>query len=65
MHASPIAITDKVQSLCPLSLCPNYCLYVVTVRGADSGVADIVNILQLSLSSFFSFCPLILHFFLM
>ena len=60
MHASPTAITDKVQSLCPLSLCANYCLYVVTV-----GVADIVNILQLSLSSVFSFCTLILHFFLM
>ena len=60
MHASPTAITDKVQSLCPLSLCANYCLYVVTV-----GVADIVNILQLSLSSIFSFCTLILHFFLM
>ena len=58
MHASPIAINDKVQSLCPLSLCPNYCLYVVTV-----GVADAVNILQLSLFIFF-FLPLILYFFL-
>ena len=27
MHVSPIAINDKLQSLCPLSLCPNYCLY--------------------------------------
>ena len=29
MHASPVAINllnDKLQSLCPLSLCPNYCL---------------------------------------
>ena len=65
MHASPFAIHDKLQSLCPLSLCPNYCLYAVTVGGADSGVADIVNILQLSLSSICSFCTLILHFFLM
>ena len=64
MHASPIAINDKLQSLCPLSLCPNYCLYAVTVGVADGGVADAVNILHLSLSSFFSFCPLILYFFL-
>ena len=53
MHASPIAINDKLQSLCPLSLCPNYCLYAVTVGVADGGVADAVNILHLSLSSFF------------
>ena len=60
MHALPIAINDKLLSvsLCPLSLCPNYCLYVVTV-----GVADAVNILQLSLFIFF-FLPLILYFFL-
>ena len=31
MHASSIAINDKLQSLCPLSSCPNYCLYAVTV----------------------------------
>ena len=49
MHISPIAINDKLQSLCPLSLCPNYCLYAVTV----GGVADTVNISHLSLSSFF------------
>ena len=49
MHASPIAINDKLQSLCPLSLCPNYCLYAVTV----GGVADAVNISCLSLSLFF------------
>ena len=64
MHASPIAINDKLISLCPLSLCPSYCLYAVTVGvadgGADGGVADAVNnILHLSLSSFFSFCPFI------
>ena len=52
MHASPIAINDKLQSLCPLSLRPNYCLYAVTVGVADGGVADAVNILRLSLSSF-------------
>ena len=55
MHASPIAINDKLQSLCPLSLCPNYCLYAVTVGVADGGVADI-NILRLS--SFFLSAPL-------
>ena len=49
MHASPIAINDKLQSLCPLSLCPNYCLYADTV----GGVADTVSISHLSLSSFF------------
>ena len=52
MHASPIAIksiNDKLQSLCPFSLCPNYCLSAVTV----GGVADTVNISHLSLSSFF------------
>ena len=38
MHASPIAINDKLQSLCPLSLCPNYCLYAVTVGVADGSV---------------------------
>ena len=56
MHASPIAINDKLQSLCPLSLCPNYCLYHavnVTDGVADGGVADTVNILRLSLSSIF------------
>ena len=53
MHASPIAINDKLQSLCPLSLCPNYCLYAVTVGVADGGVDDTVNILHLSLSPFF------------
>ena len=37
MHASPIAINDKLQSLCPLSLCPNYCLYAVTVGVAEGG----------------------------
>ena len=52
MHASPIAINDKLLSLCLLSLCPNYCLYTVTVGVADGGVADTVNILHLSLSSF-------------
>ena len=56
IHASPIAINDKLQSLCPLSLCPNYCLYAVTV-----GVADAVHILHLSPSSFFPFCPFIFH----
>ena len=53
MHASPIAINDKLQSLCPLCLCPNYCLYAVIVGVADGGVADTVNILHLSLFSFF------------
>ena len=53
MHASPIAINDKLQSLCPLSLCPNYSLYAVTV-----GVADAVNILHLSHSSRFFFLPI-------
>ena len=53
MHISPIAINDKLQSLCPLSLCPNYCLYAVTVGVADGGVADAVNILHLSASYFF------------
>ena len=53
IHASPIAINDKLQALCPLSLCPNYCLYAVTVGVTDGGVADAVNILYLSLSSFF------------
>ena len=53
MHASPIAINDKLQSLCPLSLCPNYSLYAVTV-----GVADAVNILHLSHSSHFFFLPI-------
>ena len=43
-------INDKLQSLCPLSLCPNYCPYAVTVGVADGGVADAVNILRLSLS---------------
>ena len=52
MHALPIAINDKLLSLCLLSLCPNYCLYTVTVGVADGGVADTVNILHLSLSSF-------------
>ena len=50
MHASPSAINDKLQSLCPLSLsrlCPNYCLYSVTVGVADGGVADAVNLLHL------------------
>ena len=59
MHASTIAIYDKLQSFCPLSLCPNYCLYAVTVGVADGGVDDTVNILHLSLSSFFSFCPFV------
>ena len=59
MHASPIAINDKLLSLCPLSLCPNYCLYAVTVDVADGGVAGAVNILHLSLASFLSFCPFI------
>ena len=53
MHASPIAINDKLLSLCPLSLCPNYCLYAVIVGVADGSVADAVNILHLSFSSFF------------
>ena len=47
MHASPSAINDKLQSLCLLSLsrlCPNYCLYVVTVGVADGGVADAITI---------------------
>ena len=52
MHASPIDINDKLLSLCPLPLCPNYCLYAVTVGVADGGVAD-VNILHLSPSYFF------------
>ena len=55
MHASPIAINDKLLSLCPLSLCPNYCLYAVTVGVADGGVADALGILHLSIH--FSFCP--------
>ena len=38
-----IAINDKLQSLCPLSLCPNYCLYAVTVGVADGVVADTVK----------------------
>ena len=65
MHASPVAINDKLLSvsLCPLSLCPNYCLYAVTVGVADGGVADAVNILHLSLSSFF-FLSAHLYFFL-
>ena len=54
MHVSPIAINDKLQSLCPLSLCPNYCLYAVTVGVADGGVADAVNMLHLSLHFFLS-----------
>ena len=54
MHASPIAINEKLQSLCPLSLCPNYCLYAVTVGVADGNVADAVNILHLSLHCFLS-----------
>ena len=58
MHASPIAINDKLQSLCPLSLCPNYCLYAVTVGVAEGGVADAVNILCLSRTSFFCFLPI-------
>ena len=45
IHASPIAIY-KLQSLNPLSLCPNDYLYAVI-----DGVADAVNIL--SFSSFF------------
>ena len=57
-HASPIAINDKLQSLCPLSLCPNYCLYAVTVGVADGVVADAVDILCLSLF-IFSFCPFV------
>ena len=44
IHASLIAIY-KLQSLNPLSLCPNYYLYAVI-----DGVADAVNILCLSLS---------------
>ena len=48
MHASPIAVNDKLRSLCTLAVCPNYCLYAVT-----GSVADAVNILHLSLSSFF------------
>ena len=58
MHASPIAINDKKQSLCPLSLCPNYCLYAITVGVADGGVTEAVDILHLSLSSFFFFLPI-------
>ena len=53
MHASSIAINDKLQSLCPFSSCPNYCLYAVTVGVADGGVADAVNILHLSVHFFF------------
>ena len=53
MHASPIDINDKLLSLCPLSLCPNYCLYAVTVGVADGGVFLTLNILHLSPSSFF------------
>ena len=49
LHPLPF-INDKLQSLCPLSLCPNYCPYAVTVGVADGGVADAVNILRLSLS---------------
>ena len=57
MHASPIAIY-KLQSLNPLSVCPNYYLYAVI-----DGVADAVNIfLCLPLSSFFSFCPFVYFF---
>ena len=52
LHPLPF-ITDKLQSLCPLFLCPNYCLYAVTDGVADGGVGDAVNILTLSLSSFF------------
>ena len=52
IHASPIAIY-KLQSLNPLSLCPNYYLYAVI-----DGVADAVNILCLSLSSFFLYAHL-------
>ena len=61
MHASPSAINDKLQSLCPLSLCPNYCLYAATVGVADGGVADAVNILHLSLLLFF-FLPVCISF---
>ena len=39
----------KLQSLCPLFLCPNYYLYAVTVGVADGGVADAINILCPSL----------------
>ena len=53
MHASAITVNDKLLSLCPLR--PNYCLYAVTVGVAGGGVADAVNILHLSLSSFSSF----------
>ena len=55
MHASPVAnaINDKLPSLCPLSLCPNYCVYAVFVGVADGSVADTVNILHLSLHFFF------------
>ena len=58
MHASPIAINENLQSLCPLSLCSNYCLYAVTVCVADGSVADAVNILCLSRTSFFVFLPI-------
>ena len=51
---SVTAINDKLQSLCPLSLCPNYCLYAVTVGVAAGGAADAVNILRLSLHFFLS-----------
>ena len=61
LHLLPF-ITDKLQSLCPLFLCPNYCLYAVTGGVADGGVVDAVNILTLSLSSFFSFCPFVYFF---
>ena len=46
LHPLPF-INDKLQSLCPLFLCPNYCLYAVTVGVADGVVADTVNILHL------------------
>ena len=52
MQASAITVNDKFLSLCPL--CPNY-FYAVTVGVADGGVADAINILHLSLSSFSSF----------
>ena len=57
LHPLPF-INDKLQSLCPLFLCPNYCLYAVTVGVTDGGVADTVNILCLCLSSFFKFLPI-------
>ena len=52
MRALPIAINDKLQSLCPLSLCSNYCLYAATGGVADGGVADTVNILSFALFIF-------------